>query len=130
MQVLPVAGGWRKVLEEFRSVHVSLLDKYPFRFLVLLIDFDNHLQERQSEIEAVRHRAPPTVRDRVFVLGALTEPEDLRNRLAKPLEDIGAELARECRSGGSATWSHPLLSHNKTELDRLRPHTSILFHPI
>ena len=100
MQVLPVAGGWRKVLEEFRSVHSSLLEKYPFRFLILLIDFDNHLQERQTEIQAVLHQAPPDVKDRVFVLGILTEPEDLRSRLAKPLEEIGAELAGECRTGG------------------------------
>ena len=42
MQVLEEAGGWRRVLEQFESDHIGLLDRYPSRFMVMLIDFDNN----------------------------------------------------------------------------------------
>jgi hypothetical protein len=57
MQVLPVARGWIRVLELFQSVHVAEMDRYPQRFMILLIDFDG-LDERLTEAKA---QIPPHV---------------------------------------------------------------------
>ena len=45
IQVLPVAGGWTKVLDSFEKDHVREMVTYPNRTMVLLIDFDGQ-QER------------------------------------------------------------------------------------
>ncbi|MGH9427035.1 MAG: hypothetical protein ACRD2L_12125, partial [Terriglobia bacterium] len=41
MQVLRVAGGWRKVLNCFKSDHIKDMENNSKRFMVLLIDFDD-----------------------------------------------------------------------------------------
>lgn len=130
MQILPVAGGWRKVLEEFHSAHVAQMARFTQRLLVLLLDFDRHHTERMAEVRQELNQAPPTVTERVFVLGVLSEPDDLKPTLGPSLETIGAILANECRIGSSSTWQHPLLHHNQPEAERLREHSSILFEPI
>jgi hypothetical protein len=58
--------------------------------------------------------------NRVFVLGTLTEPEDLKSDLGT-YETIGRNMARDCREGTDTTWAHALLQHNLGELNRLRP---------
>ena len=83
--------------------------------MVLLIDFDGH-EERLGEAEA---RIPGHFRDRVFVLGVLTEPEALRTDLGS-FETIGLGMARDCREDTEAMWGHRLLRHNADELARLR----------
>jgi hypothetical protein len=40
--VLEEAGGWRRVLERFESDAAAFMDRYPNRFMVLLIDFDGN----------------------------------------------------------------------------------------
>lgn len=117
MRVLPVAGGWKEVLNRFGSEHISEMIHYPERFMVLLIDFDNQADRLQKAKAAI----PPEMTDRVFVLGALSAPEDLKNTLGS-YETIGSALARDCRDGTDATWGHNLLLHNASELDRLRQH--------
>jgi hypothetical protein len=74
MQVLPVAGGWTEVLERFKSDHVGGMDRYPGRFMVLLIDFDG----RDDRLAKAKDAIPGRLQDRVFVLRVWTEPEDLR----------------------------------------------------
>jgi hypothetical protein len=74
MQVLEVAGGWTNVLDRFSSDHVIGMDRYPQRFMILLIDFDGH----QGRLQQAKNRIPQHLIDRVFILGALGEPEDLR----------------------------------------------------
>jgi hypothetical protein len=123
MQVLRHAGGWRSVLERFRSYHVARMRRFPNRFMVLLIDFDND----QDRLASAKAAIPEDLADRVFVVGALSKPEDLRKALG-PYETIGSDLAKACREETDTTWGHPLLQHNATEVDRLREHVrSILF---
>jgi hypothetical protein len=125
MQVLPVAGGWRRVLERFTSDHVDKMRSNPNRFMVLLIDFDGRLQR----LDLAKAVIPPELADRVFVLGARERPETLKAALNnKSCETIGSGLGRDCREDTYATWGHELLQHNKNELDRLREHVrTILF---
>jgi hypothetical protein len=125
VQVLPVAGGWLEVLSRFNSDHVSGMDKYPYRFMVLLIDFDG----REDRLDQAKTEIPTRLIDRVFVLGVWTEPEALR-RACGSYETIGKAMAKDCREGTDETWEHDLLRHNASEIDRLRQQVRpILFPP-
>ncbi len=115
LYVLEEAGGWNEVLERFCSIHAAEMERVPGRFMVLLIDFDNKIDRLQSS----RDRIPTHLRDRVFILGVLSEPEDLKHDLGS-FETIGLALAKDCREETNATWGHRLLRHNGGEADRLR----------
>ena|SRR5438270_10525113 len=115
MQVLPVAGGWNEVLNLFESQHVTGMDRYPSRFMVLLIDFDHN----EARLERAKASIPQHLADRVFVLGAFGEPEDLKADLGG-YETIGSRMAEDCRHDTDQTWGHPLIRHNAGELNRLR----------
>jgi len=119
MQVLEEAGGWLQVLERFKTDQVVGMSQFADRFVILLIDFDG----REDRIQAVRAEIPEPLRNRVFVLGTLTQPEELRQALGT-YETIGLAMAKDCQEGTNATWSHRLLSHNAVELDRLRSQVS------
>lgn len=116
IQVLPCAGGWSKVLGSFLDNHVTGLRKFPQRHLVLLIDFDGHVEERTAKFTA---SFPADVRDRVFLLGTLSEPEPLRKQRGESLEAIGKILATECHRDETDLWEHPLLAHNAPARVRL-----------
>jgi hypothetical protein len=110
------AGGWARVRDRFTSDYVSGMRINERRFMILLIDFDgntNRLQTMRSEI-------PGDLTDRVFILGALTTPEALRQSRAVDYETIGRSMADDCRNGTQEIWSHDLLRHNEAELTRLR----------
>jgi hypothetical protein len=115
MQVLPVAGGWIEVLNQFESDHIVGMDLYPNRYMVLLIDCDG----QEDRYDNARRRIPEHLRDRVFILGVWSEPEALRDDLGS-LETIGMNLAKDCREETDGTWNHNLLQHNAIELARLR----------
>ena len=117
MQVLPVAGGWNEVLDLFKSQHVMAMDRWPKRFMILLIDFDGH----EDRLERARTVIPQHLSDRVFVLGALSEPEDLKPDLGS-FESIGSRMAEDCRQETHGTWGHRLLRYNAGEPKR-RPET-------
>ena len=122
MQVLPVAKGWEKVLTSFRDDHVKDMERYPARLMVLLIDFD----EREDRFVKARAYIPSHLAERVFILGAINEPEDLKRAKLGHLEAVGAALAKDCRDGTDTTWNHALLQHNASELARLRQNA----HPV
>lgn len=113
IQRLPVARGWREVLRRFESEHIPGMQEYPDRLVVLLIDFDR----REDRLNEARAAIPSHLIDRVFILGAWNEPEDLRNDLGS-LETIGRALARDCRQNTDTTWGHALLRHNSSEVAR------------
>ncbi len=113
--VLEEAGGGREVIERFCSIYAAEMDRIPARFMVLLIDFDN----RTDRLQLLENRIPAHLRDRVFVLGALSEPEDLKQDLGS-FEMIGLTIARECREDADSIWNHRLLRHNAAEIGRLR----------
>jgi hypothetical protein len=116
IQVLQVAGGWLEVLNRFASDHVADMDRYTSRYIVLLIDFDGK-EERRNDAAG---RIPERLKDRVFILGALTQPEALRSAGLGTYEIIGANLAKDCREETDAIRSHALLLHNASEISRLR----------
>lgn len=125
IQVLPPARGWGKVLDSFVKEHVAKLRTYPGRHLVLLIDFDEHMEERQQRF---RESIPEDLQDRVFLLGTQSEPEPLRKKCGDKLENIGKKLATECFHNKTELWRHPLLAHNAKERTRLNEKVrSILF---
>jgi hypothetical protein len=124
IQVLEVAGGWTKVLERFLSDEVAGMGRFPQGSMVLLIDFDGQL----DRVSRVRARIPEQLTERVYILGALTEPEDLKKADLGSYETIGRAMAQDCRDGTNTTWGHDLLQHNASELERLRERVrSILF---
>ncbi len=124
MRVLRVARGWRRGLELFKSLHVAEMDRNSKRFMVLLLDFD----DQPERLDLVKADIPPGLADRVFVLGARTEPEDLKKAKLGSYEAIGLAMAKDCREETGTIWAHPLLQHNASELARLREYVRpILF---
>ena len=117
VRVLPVAGGWNEVLESFIADHVSAMDLYATRFMVLLIDFDSNDQR----MENATNRIPERLRHRVFILGASNEPQDLTRAGLGLFETIGSALAQDCREDTDKTWGHGLLTAQRR---RARPFTS------
>lgn len=114
LQVLDVAGGWIEVLDQFESVHIAEMGRSRHRFMVLLIDFDR----KEDRLRVAKARIPPHLTGRVFILGALSDPEALKNALGS-YESIGLAMANDCREGTDVTWRHDLLRHNAGELVRL-----------
>jgi hypothetical protein len=125
IQVLGEAGGWIKALEHFREDQVAGMNLYPDRFMVLLIDFADY-PERLAEVKS---EIPVHLAERVFVLGALTEPEGLTQAGLGSPEQIGLGLAKDCREGTDTLWRHPLLQHNAPELERLLQHVRPILFP-
>jgi hypothetical protein len=125
MQVLPVAGGRNKVLNVFKLELAMGMENCRDRFMVLLIDFDGDV-ERLTKIKA---EIPARLTDRVFILGALTTPEALRQAKLGFFEDIGRALGEDCREETDSVWGHELLKHNAGELDRLRSSVRPILFP-
>lgn len=116
VQVEHVAGGWKRVLETFKSDHISAMGKFPKRYLLLLIDFDGE----ENRIAIAKREIPPDLIDRVFVLGVLSEPEILSKLVGQTEEEMGEQLAEACMNGVDGLWSDPLLKHNGGELKRMQ----------
>ena len=125
IQVLAEARGWNEVLARFSSDHVAGMERYAGRHIVLLIDFDGDENRRHDATE----RIPEHLMDRVFVLGALNEPEDLRAAGLGSFETIGLAMAQDCRGETGTTWGHELLRHNASELERLRDRVRPILFP-
>jgi len=122
--VLEVAGGWNEVVERFCSIYAAEMDRIPARFMVLLIDLDNRI----DRLELVKTRIPLHLQERVFVLGTLSEPEDLKPDLGS-FETIGWAIARDCCEDAGDIWTHRLLQHNAPEISRLRHHVRTILFP-
>ena len=93
MQVLSEVGGWIEVLDHFNLDHVAGMDRYTDRFMVLLIDFDGNAER----LNDAKTRIPERLAERVFILGALSEPEDLKRAGLGSYEAIGSAMAQDCR---------------------------------
>ncbi len=118
IQVLPFAHGWKTVVDKFTDDFAPTMRQYPARMIVLLIDFD----EDETRFGYVEKRIPEDLKNRVFVLGVLSEPEKLKSSLRKNFEEIGEVLSSNCSDSSDSTdvlWQHDLLKHNKIELERM-----------
>jgi hypothetical protein len=124
IRVLEEAGGWRETLDRFCSIYADEMDRFPQRFMVLIIDFDGKV----DRLDEAKGKIPKHLENRVFILGALKEPEDLRKDLGS-YETIGQAIAKDCRTGTDVTWSHPQLSHNAAEVRRLRVEVQRILFP-
>jgi hypothetical protein len=116
IQVMPVAGGWRNVLETFRVEYIPKLRDYPKGHVVMLIDFDGDFKRRRAEFEQA---TPVDLQARVFVVGPERTPEALKNELKKSFEQIGAALADDCDAGTTTFWDYAQLRHNDSDRERL-----------
>jgi hypothetical protein len=114
IQVLPEAGGWAAVIDRFCHNEVPAMGRYPDRYMILVLDFDNDA----DRLTKVRSKIPADLADRVFVLGVFSELEDLKRKRGQAFESIGSDLARDCR-GGNGIWLDELLAHNSAELERI-----------
>jgi len=122
IQVLLPAGGWEKVADKFQTDYAAGMSRYAERHVVLLIDFDQD-DDDAAQIDArlaqIQEKIPDAIQDRVFVIGVLSEAEDLiKDRLGN-FETIGKNLEKDCRSQTMEFWNHRLLKHNKQELARM-----------
>lgn len=115
IQVVPIANGWKKAVEELTNVYAPGMRQFPQRMIVLLIDFD----EDENRLSYVKDQIPEDIKERVFIVGAQSDPENLRKATKKRLEDIGEALAKDCFDNTNELWGHDLLKHNKLELDRM-----------
>jgi len=77
IQILVPAGGWTKTLESFNKNHVAEMSKHPNRMMLLLVDFDKD-KDRST---GMKSNIPSELHDRVFILGAYSEPEDLKKKI-------------------------------------------------
>ena len=116
IQLEPVAGGWLKALETFKSDHVGGMCALDKRHVLILIDFDDH----PERIEKAKEYIPDNLTDRVFVLGCLSEPEGLSSATGMSKEKLGEELAEACLSGQGDVWRNAILAHNQNELERMK----------
>ena len=112
---VPTSKGWSKLVDQFQSEYAPRLRGNPLGFVILLVDFDGQGQKRAEQIWS---RIDDDVRERVFILGSLDEPERLKPHLGT-YEAIGQALAKDCHEGTTATWDHQLLRHNAGQLGRL-----------
>jgi hypothetical protein len=115
IQVVPPAGGWSKVLKTFRDEYIKKLNDYAHAHVIMLIDFDDHVDTRRAEFDK---EIPDEFKTRVYVIGSKNTPESLKNELKKSFEAIGTSLADDCEAGTTVWWDHEHLKHN--ELDRKR----------
>lgn len=116
VRILPVAGGWQRVLYQFQSDHMDYMERFGQCGMVLLIDFDG----RTDRFSRARSAIPPHLTGRVFILGVWTRPEDLIQAGLGSYERIGRWLWRDCGTEPTGIWQHELLRHNIPEARRLR----------
>jgi len=90
IQIVPIAGGWEKVVDQFMNDYVPRMRQFSTRMIVLLMDFDQHT----DRLNVVKNHIPDDLKDRVFVLGVLSEPEDLKKKIHKTFEEIGGSCNR------------------------------------
>src|SRR5687767_11316675 len=74
IEVMPIASGWAGVLYKFTSEYVKHLRNNPQGYVVMVVDFDGKYGQRRQDFDQA---VPADLKDRVFVVGARTKPEDL-----------------------------------------------------
>jgi hypothetical protein len=116
LQILSPAGGWLKTLEKLSADYYPILESNSNSHVLALIDSDGDDQRITSALGDI----PVHLRDRVFILGTLSQPETLKRALNATLEDIGVGVADGCFKEESELWNHEQLTHNSAELARLK----------
>jgi hypothetical protein len=115
-QILPVAGGCDHVVDCFKSNYMPSMNTYPYRYFVLVIDFD----KRPSRLQHIKNQIDPSILARVFILGAFLEAEDLRRNVGENLETIGQLLAEDCQNQTMNIWRNELFEPLQDEIERAK----------
>lgn len=117
IQILPIARGWSKVRGWLSGQAVKGMRQYSERYVVGLVDFDGQEQRREQMIADV----PEDLRNRVFLFGVWSEPEQIKADF-RSFERLGTALAESCDDGlqTGSPWNHELLKHNLEEFERAR----------
>ena len=121
IQIVAPAGGWVKALEKLEVDYFTLLRSNQNSHVLVLIDCD----AKSNRINNAFAKVPSEIKERVFILGTLNEPEVLKRSLNTPLEKIGELIIEECFDANQKIWQHEQLKHNATEVARLK---SVLFN--
>lgn len=108
-------GGWRNVADELDNLDIYKMSRYTQRHLLLLVDYDNNV----GRLNYIQNKIPENLSDRIFILGVLSESEELKRNIRKDFEKIGMALAQDCADNTRSMWAHDLLKHNESELDRM-----------
>lgn len=117
-----VAGGWPNVKKMFIEVYEKRMTTTPYMYLVLVADFDN----KEDRYDAIFRVVPDALKDRVMLVGARGEPEDIT--WSSKLETLGRELAEACFRNEEGRWGSEHLCHNLPERERVgNKMRSILF---
>ena len=124
-QVMPIANGWRKVRDKFIEDYRDDMARYPERYIIMLVDFDEDSERFARMSDGVNDFV-----ERVFILGVWSEPEKLNSNLGSVgFEEIGRRLAEDCENGTQNLWSHKWLEHNADELARMERILKPIFFP-
>jgi hypothetical protein len=122
IQILPPAGGWTKVRDKFLEEYLNDLERDSHGHLILLVDCDGK-PERIGELKA---NVPANLEGRVFIVGCLHEPEQLKQ--GRRYDALGKQLARDCQSQkDDSLWLTLELRHNADELQRMGNIRRLLF---
>lgn len=115
LQVLDLANGWSRGKEKLLELSNGHLVRYNNAHALLVVDHDGN-RNRGCEIKAL---ISDEVKDRVFVIGVLSEPEELKSASQK-YEQIGGLIAEGCKADNTDFWQQEsLLVHNLDEVRRL-----------
>lgn len=115
IQVLQIANGWKKAVDSFITDHVPKMQQFPNRMMVLIIDFD----QREDRLSYIQSYIPDALKEKVFILGVKSNPENLRKVTNTTFEGLGKALAEDCVNNTNKLWGHDLLQHNQAELERM-----------
>jgi hypothetical protein len=125
LQVLGLANGWIKGKDKLLDLCRDRLKENRNAHALLLVDYDK-VPARGSNIRSL---ISDDIKDRVFVIGVWTEPEELKSA-NQNYEQIGGRIADGCKDNNSDFWQHELLLHNLDEVKRLSEAFHDLFFPV
>lgn len=116
VQIMPAAGGWKKVINTILVEYVPILKSNGNAHVIGIIDCDNDSERIAKQLATF----PADLRERIFVIGANANPEVFKNAVKMKFEQIGEKLAAECFSDQFELWNHEMLSYAAGEVVRAK----------
>ena len=113
-QIMPLAGGWLKVINIINDEYVPKLQQNKYSHVLGIIDCDGDDERIANELA----KFPDEVADRIFLLGAIETPEIFRQKVGDNSERIGERMAEECFNESYDLWNHEDLAHVSYEIQR------------
>ena len=126
-----LARGWCKAVNSLHEEWVQKLQDNENLFLLVLIDSDGKL----NRILEIKSRLPKNLINRIFIIGCLNEPEELKKQAVSFIkadnpkekqsnEAVGKILFKHCKDKFTNNlWNSCELEHNFDEIIRLKQYT-------